>query len=147
MRKSLHGNLATCIIAADQFFNVANALVDDTHCAMIDAIRPFFVNAALSCELYLKAIMIFESDNDEFITGHDLKKLYEKISDNAKSMIRTNYDNLYLKPHKVSFDNLLGDEFVPFVSWRYTFESPAEGNSHALLTLLKSLREYVSELR
>jgi len=147
MKGLLHGNLETCIIAADQFFNIANALVDDTYCAIPDAIRPFFVNAAFACELYLKAIMIFESENDEFSKGHDLKDLFERISDDAKLRIRTNYDGLYMKTHKVAFDKLLGDTYSPFVTWRYTFESPAEGNSHELWILMKSLREYVSMFR
>ena len=142
MSKKRTGNIMQCILSAQQFIEVAERLISDN--CEIYYIRPFFVNAGLACELFLKSIKMYESGDGSFLEGHNLYKLFEVISDDAKQAIRENYDLIYAdRPHKVVFDDFLSRYSKPFFDFRYTFETPAEGNAVALLFFAWSLKQYV----
>ena len=131
-----------CILSAQQFIEVAEGLIADD--CEIHYIRPFFVNAGLACELFLKAIKMRESGDNSFLEGHVLSELFKLISEDAKQAIRENYDMIYAdRPYKVALDDFLSRYKKPFTDFRYTFETPAEGNTVALLFFAWSLKRYV----
>ncbi len=142
MSKKRSGNIMTCILSAQQFIEVAEGLIADN--CEIHYIRPFFVNAGLACELFLKSIQMHESRDSSFLGGHVLSELFELISEDAKQAIRENYDLIYAdRLHKVALDDFLSRYKKPFIDFRYTFETPAEGNTVALLFFAWSLKQYV----
>lgn len=59
------GDFQVCRDSANQFKNVASWCFDG-HGAefLIETLYPYAVNAAFACELYLKAIQIWESATD-----------------------------------------------------------------------------------
>lgn len=71
----------------------------------------FAVNGLFSMELYLKSIYCLE--NSGFIHGHELDKLYEKLSDKTKAYLTIQKDNIgeYFKKYSKGFEE-----------WRYSFE-------------------------
>ncbi|WP_370814283.1 hypothetical protein [Butyricicoccus pullicaecorum] len=137
------GNLDTCIRQAKQFLGVAkycNEQNQNSSCALI---FPLFVNASLSCELFLKAIMILESTDSSFWRGHDLNELFKKISVDAQNKINSNYEN---KKLHISLQDLLDRYGNNFIKWRYCFENGSEGNSFGIIGFSESLEEYIEEI-
>ena len=59
MDKKRTGNIGTCIISGNQFLEVAEELTTNDICD-VNRVRPFFVNAGLASELFLKAIQMYE---------------------------------------------------------------------------------------
>lgn len=142
MTRHSTGNLKTCIYAAKQFLEVAEMIVGD-----VRLIRPFFVNAGLSCELFLKAIQMIENSDNTFCTGHNLNDLFSGISEAARISITNIYDG-YCLNGKVGKDlnTVLSDYPNPFVDFRYTFERSAEGNIFALAAFANSLQAFTETI-
>lgn len=145
MNKVRTGNITTCIISGNQFLKVAEGLTTNGICNA-NRVRPFFVNAGLASELFLKSIQMREHGGTNFSSGHDLSDLYKDISQSAKDEIERSYNSMYeVELHKVELDSFLSNYSNPFIDFRYTFESgaTAEGNSRALLYFAKSLKLYI----
>lgn len=143
MDKKRTGNIGTCIISGNQFLEVAEELTTNDICD-VNRVRPFFVNAGLASELFLKAIQMYEHGDGTFSGGHNLVELFDGISKSARDSIYLCYNAMYAeKSHKVKLDSLLSNYPCPFIKFRYTFESPAEGNVCALLYFARSLRHYI----
>lgn len=143
MAKMRTGNLATCIISGNQFLEVAEEFTTDGICDS-NRLRPFFVNAGIASELFLKAIQMYEHGNGTFWGGHNLAELFMGISQSAKDAICLCYDTMYAgKNHKVELDYLLSNYPDSFIKFRYAFETSAEGNTRALLYFAKSLKLYI----
>lgn len=146
MSKKSTGNIATCIIAAKQFLEVAEMLTTNDQCD-VHFVRPFFVNAGISCELFLKAIQMIESDESTFEKGHKLNDLFSLISESAKKDILCLYNTYYQNiKKKLELNSFLSSYPEPFVDFRYTFEESAVGNSLALLFFARSLRTYCEKI-
>lgn len=69
------GDFSVCKLEADSFLETAMWCSENVDNFLCGQMYPFAVNISLSCELYLKAIMIQSSSNCEFESGHDLKCL------------------------------------------------------------------------
>lgn len=134
------GKLDTCIRQAKQFLSVAKYCGEANENSPCALIFPLFVNASLSCELFLKAIMILESTDSSFYEGHDLNELFKKISVGAQNKIALNYKNRKLY---ISLQDLLNKYGDNFVKWRYCFEYGSEGNSLGIIGFSESLEEYI----
>lgn len=138
------GNLDRCIREAEQFYDVAiYCRVQNQHSPFY-FLFPLFVNAAFSCELYLKAIAMIESGNATFIDGHKLDVLYNNISVTAQQKIRGNYNN---KGIYITLDEILSKYNNNFAEWRYSFENGSEGNRIGIIGLAESLKEYVDTIK
>lgn len=137
------GKLDTCIREAKQFLSVAKYCSEQNKGSPCALIFPLFVNASLSCELFLKAIMILESTDSSFYVGHDLNQLFKKISKSAQSKINSNYNN---KKSYISLQDLLDKYGNTFIKWRYCFENGSEGNSYGIIYFSESLEEYIEEI-
>lgn len=137
------GNLERCIQEAEQFYDVAiYCRVQNQH-SPFSLIFPLFVNAAFSCELYLKAISMIESSDTTFIVGHKLDVLYNSISTTAQQKIRESYNS---KGLYVTLDDMLSKYNNNFAEWRYSFENGSEGNQLGIIGLAESLIEYVDTI-
>ena len=139
------GDFETCRLAANQFVNVANFCYKDKNPGeyMLDTFYPYAVNASLACELYIKAIMIYRSTNNEFETGHDLRELYDKLPTHDAQALSQEFSKLY------SFSTLeqfLDENGQVFVRWRYAFENTVAINISGFECLLSVLNDYVSKL-
>lgn len=136
------GESETCILAAKQFLEVAEMLTTDDE-RSVHFVRPIFVNAGLSCELFLKAIQMIESTNNTFDGGHKLNDLFLAISEDARGSVLGIYNTLYQESIiKKDLLDYLSHHPKPFIDFRYTFEQSAEGNMFVLLNFARSLQAY-----
>ena len=108
---------------------------------------PCVVNLAFSCELSLKLIYYAET-NEESKRGHYLKKLYNDLSLQSKTMIQNEYNSRIndYSSHgpAMPFDQCLAIHDYNFVDFRYLHEPNHEGKSaepRSLLILAESLLE------
>lgn len=72
-----------------------------------------YTNYSFSCEMFLKSIILF---NQGSIHGHNLKKLYDELTDNTKNFIKSQ-KIFSLESLQIEFEELLemmGDSFVFF---------------------------------
>lgn len=77
---------------------------------------PAIVNAAFSCELYLKYLTVIKRE-------HKLKPLFDSLNNATKNRIKNNVSKS-LDQKIFNFDMLLERASNVFVSWRYIFEEP-----------------------
>ena len=104
---------------------------------------PFVVNLAFSCELFLKSIMIFRSNTNEFIAGHPLDDLFTALPVNDQNAIRA----LFALKCSDDLDILLKSHRDAFENWRYAFEKPVTARVSSLIKLTECMDEYSSALR
>lgn len=138
------GNLERCIREAEQFIEVAQYCREENKVSPFRLIFPLFMNAAFSCELYLKAIAMIESNSATFTDGHKLNDLFSNISTTAQQKIRENYNK---KGIYITLDEMLLKYSNNFIEWRYSFESGSEGNRIGIIGLAESLKEYVDVIK
>lgn len=139
------GDFIQCYDAAVMFQKAAELCMDDANDEFFfGCIYSFSVNAAFACELYLKAIMIFGSDDNEFSTGHHLKDLFEDLRQEEQEIIKLKFS----KTMNCEFDKMLETNTDVFEKWRYAFEGKeAKVEPYGLLDFMHVLREYVDELK
>lgn len=110
---------------ANSFASVANSLYDrDLKKSPFkgSSISPFVVNAALSIELYLKAI---HSAYGNEIKGHHLANLYRQLPDKAKSIIEASAGDIrprYKLEPGADIHSCLKSLSKAFEQWRYVYE-------------------------
>ncbi len=134
------GKFDTCVREAKQFLTVSEYCLSQNGVTSCKLIFPLFVNGALACELFFKAIMIAESDDSSFLEGHNLKSLFEGMSKEAQKAIIALYNK---KSRYISLPMLLDKYQNNFIEWRYCFEAAAEGNQLGIIYLAESLKEYI----
>ena len=115
-----------------------------------------FVNHSYALELYIKCILCIEGTRLDF--GHDLPKLYSKISEETKLIIEENYITnvkyyaAYFERHgenkKVDFQSILGQIPRAFVELRYIYEDPHKkgNNNYELESIAPSVRNAILKL-
>ena len=139
------GNFEVCKDAANQFYNVANWCSDKSLPDYIEnTFYPFAVNAALSCELYFKAIMVYRSPDDEFFTGHDLRQLFNNLSKTDSQNISQAFSLQYTAK---TIETFLDENKDTFVDWRYALEKKVTVNLSGFIALLSVLNTYVNSLK
>ena len=104
---------------------------------------PFTVNVAFSCELYMKAIMIYNSTDGTIARGHKLDELFNNLPDDAKTKIETSFN----KKLKCDLSSFLSEISTAFVEWRYAFEGGVNINVTGILAFATALEEYVDTIR
>jgi HEPN domain-containing protein len=110
---------------ANSFASVANSLYDkDLKRSPFKgrSISPFIVNAALSIELYLKAI---HSAYSKEIKGHHLENLYQRLPDEAKAIFEASAADLrprYKLELGADIHSCLRSLSKAFEQWRYVYE-------------------------
>ena len=70
---------------------------------------PYTVNLSFACEVYLKAIMIHFSKENEFSTGHRLGELFGKLNVDAQKIVREMFEQ-ELKPWNKKLEKFNFDE-------------------------------------
>lgn len=133
-------DLSVCINEADWFLHFAEQInnLDDIICG---GIYPFVVNSAFACELYIKAILICNSNNNKIEKGHDLKKLFETLSVEVQSNIKATFNRKKVG----NLDAILPEINTAFIDWRYAYEKAVNINLSGIQALAKSLKEYVDK--
>ena len=137
------GDYLVCKTEADSFLETAKWCESDLGAFLLGQMYPFAVNIAFSCELYLKAIMIFDSEKDEFETGHSLKDLYAKLNANDKKGIEAIYN---VKSFK-KLNELLDESDKTFEQWRYAFEAGVTICVDGMIAFAESLKEYIESTK
>ena len=132
------GDYRVCIDEATAFLDVAKSCVDNIGEFLYGRMYPFAVNASFSCELFIKAIMIKQSPTDEFVRGHDLKKLYNTLTDKDRTAIKSIYDGKCSKP----LDELLDESGKAFEDWRYALEKGVSICVDGIIAFAEALQEY-----
>lgn len=132
------GDYQVAIDEATAFLNIAKSCTDDVGEFLLGKMYPFAVNASLSCELFIKAIMIKKSPTDEFMKGHDLKKLYNALENDDKTAIELLYKNKCVKP----LSELLDESRNAFVEWRYALENGVSICVNGIVAFAEALQEY-----
>lgn len=138
------GSFNVCLESANQFYGGSKWCREREPGDFLDrTLYPYAVNVAFACELYIKAIMILRSAADEFISGHDLKILYDNLSDVDKSGIETAFSKEY---SGMTLESFLQENRDVFVEWRYALENNVRINISGFDALLESLYVYVNAL-
>ncbi len=90
---------------------------------------PTMVNAAFSCEVFLKAILILFSI--DYKKGHGLRYLYELLPNEEYK------EYLKIAPSSgQTFEEELDAHSEDFVAWRYYMETPGEYQMSPMFTFL-----------
>lgn len=136
MKKSV-GDYKICIEEATAFLNVAKRC--NCGCEfLLGGMYPFAVNASFSCELFIKAVMLKKSPNDECSQGHDLKVLFNTLEMNDRTAIESIYKGKCLKP----FSELLDESRTAFEDWRYAYEKEVYINIDGIIAFAEALQEF-----
>lgn len=136
------GDFQMCFEMAKAFDDAAVQCIEDKGFFAGYVIYPFSVNAALACELYMKAIMISSSDNNEFVEGHHFDELFLELPEEAKTTIQ----EIYSKFAHSKFDDMLNRNKNVFAEWRYSFEGKhIVVEPLGLLDFLDALRQYIED--
>ncbi|MCM1024655.1 MAG: hypothetical protein NC395_11450 [Prevotella sp.] len=134
------GDYNICIEKANAFLTVAEKCdeCDISEFISSDMKYVFIVNAAISCELFIKAIMIHNSNDGTFSNGHNLCELYNKLPKDDKSKI----EKIYCNNCNIDFNKNLSEASNAFVDWRYAMENKNLGiNLTGLLELARALKK------
>lgn len=137
MKKKV-GDYQVAIDEATAFLNIAKSCTDDVGEFLLGKMYPFAVNASLSCELFIKAIMIKKSLNSEFEGGHDLKELYNSLESSERSAIESMYNEKCIKP----LSELLDESRKAFIEWRYALENGVSICVNGIIAFAEALQEY-----
>ena len=93
----------------------------------ISALMSSIVLYALSIEIGLKALIRLEGNAPN--QNHNLKQLYDKISEDLKDKIK---GELPEEGFKVYIDSYLEENKNDFIDWRYYYEKPTSASSDFL---------------
>ena len=114
-------NATTCLRTADGYLLAAKALytTQKNGVAFLKYyISPFTVNAAFSCEVYLK--YLYYKQNGTAIKGqHNLFVLYGMICEETQSQLKSEYERW---TSILSLEECLQLHSKAFVNWRYIYE-------------------------
>ena len=107
---------------------------------------PFAVNMSFAIETYMKAIMIYYSEKNEFAEGHDLEMLFGELPEHVKEHIDKAFDE-----RKVihGLGETLRRNKHTFQDWRYGFQNTGrdlEIHSSDIGRLANCLKNYCNSL-
>lgn len=97
---------------AKDFQAVAKVLNEEDDFKLI----PTVVNASFACELYLKALVIWQEKTEEPIREHKLSKLFEMLDTNDRDIVIKSANIFDWTAFITEADNA-------FVEWRYIHEN------------------------
>lgn len=120
-----------------------------------------FMNEALSLELYLKALLIFENNNIESIKTHHFDKLFKMLSDESQNEIIelfNEFNNEEKQKEKSLIESIYNLEFTSelneilphyknlFVDIRYKFENKIKYPIIYLTELRQAVKKRCNQL-
>lgn len=127
-----------CREEANQFLNLAKKSCTDVN-EYMSYMYAVSVNIFFSCELSLKAILIY-NQMQENIKTHEIKKLFDLLPENIKDEIRKQYSG------KEKIDNLLSEINNQFVDWRYAFEKLVSAHIDDTIQFAEILCDYLKNI-
>lgn len=130
-----------CKDTAEEFMYVAQEYSKDVN-TFFNYASVFSVNAALACELYFKAILIYNSSENKAVKEHDLSKLLDELPQTVQTYIANEYKTKLNK----SLTEFLKKYGNSFIKWRYPHEQSVEIGITEILTLVDILHNYVETL-
>lgn len=118
MNNTVHvkGDYKIAVEQANAFIQLASKCKDNY---LTDYFYTIPVLLSFAAEVYMKAIMIYDSDNDEFLKGHDLQELFNNLSEERKTTIESKFNENFENRNLKIFLNENKDTFE---TWRYPFE-------------------------
>ena len=136
MIKKIKGSFDSILRTAKSFYEVSMNIIDDKETFEKYSI-PFVVNSMFAIELFIKALLTY--DDIDYTKIHDLKKLFDKISENRKRRIKTNYNDI---------EEFLQENYESFIWWRYCFEcKDLEISIDEILNTLMALKKECDEIK
>lgn len=138
------GDLKTCLYEADEFYKIAAKCVDENVSVAFGTYRvyPVVVNYSFSCELYIKALIMYRS-GDGTPRTHHLKKLMEKHLEPQDCVeVRRRCEARF----RTTFESALQLFDTAFVEWRYGFEKELRIDIDDLIEFAKVLNAYAHEV-
>ena len=136
MIKKIKGSFDSILRTAKSFYEVSMNIIDDKETFEKYSI-PFVVNSMFAIELFIKALLTY--DDIDYTKIHDLKKLFDKISENRKRRIKTNYNDI---------EEFLHENYESFIWWRYCFEcKDLEISIDEILNTLMALKKECDEIK
>lgn len=138
------GDFSVCKEAAEQFYITAQRCRGENMADyLFGGFYSYAVNIAFSCELYLKAIMIHRSPNNEFFTGHELSDLFSHLDSADSQVIEKNFAGKL--PAKDLHTFLINNSKV-FEEWRYALEGAVTMDISGFEAFSEILHDYVQPL-
>ena len=131
----IDNSLKVCTEEARQFFALAKQC-EETLDGLVIYTYAFSVNITFACELFMKAILIYE-ETTENIKTHKMKELFKLISAEAQEVIKNKFPG--------DLDKLLDEIDDSFVKWRYAFENRVSIDVTNTMNFAKVLNEYLAE--
>jgi hypothetical protein len=116
---------------------------------------------ALTAEIYLKCLIVMETKKNLPPKGHDLLKLFSKLSKASRSRIKQMYElqsspyeeaekafvaNKIAQPNSFSFDQTLTVLSDAFHKWRYIYEGNIAGGTYFSYRISSALRAVILEM-
>lgn len=136
------GDIKICIEEAGAFLEVSQTINKNCGSIILDSmIYPLVVNAAFSCELSLKALLMIQ-DKSEITKGHKLAELFSKLEDQYQSKIESTASTELIIP----LEDALNEFNDTFLEWRYAFEKGVGAHYLELVKLAKILYECSNEI-
>ena len=148
--KKYQGDFFLCKVQAVGFWKTACWCIRDRILMPKDMRVPFVTNIAFACECFMKAIMIWESDNHAFFVGHNLQELFDRLQPETQQQITDAYE-------KKSVNSLYNSRLSTFLEmskndfgeWRYSFQDRdynLVANASDYLNFVDCLKAYVFSL-
>jgi hypothetical protein len=151
---------AAIFLFAEQYKHASNWLALSRRNGFEHEVRiPAVVCSAFALELFLKCLLVIEGRKS---TGHDLRELFDSLSDDAKTRIRDRFAPRLPEaqqmiresaaaagvdaPH-VDFDSILDLSKAAFVQTRYIYEGIAPGTGWAASGILDATRQVILDLK
>ena len=150
MAKQYPGDFSMCREQADGFLETAQWCARDMAFMPEKMKAPFITNIAFACENFMKAILIWESGDDVFPGGHDLKRIFDSLSSNAQKKLKAAFKSKYQDNYYDGrLENFLQKSRNDFCEWRYSFqkrEHGLEADVTDYLFFANCLQDYVASL-
>ena len=141
--KYVVGDYKLCVVEAHAFLRVADwCYIEDSANFLSGGMYPFTVNAAFSCELYMKAILIHFSPTNEFPCIHELDELFALLPYDTQIQL----ENEYSTKSTTDLSSFLKDSRDDFIDWRYALTKEVSTTITALIAFAYTLRDYIKSL-
>lgn len=134
------GDYKIAVEQANAFMQLAEKCKDNY---LTDHFYTIPVLLSFASEVFMKAIMIYDSDNDEFLKGHDLQELFNNLSEERKTTIESKFNENFENRNLKIF---LTENKDTFETWRYSFEHPVKVGINELEKFAEILQSIVLNL-
>lgn len=137
-----YGDYNICKEEANAFWDTAKMCSEKWDGFPGGILYPLVVNCAFACELYMKAIIIYNSENNATRSYHNLNQLFNDLP----SSVQKELGNEYKQILNEELGTLLGESGDSFVNWRYAYEKGCGVNITGIMKFAEILKEYVSNI-